>query len=149
MVIFLDALVTVGNRSLRYAVNMVRISESIVTIIVTNCCCNNTNQIKIAQLSEFGQLALFHEIKGHFKHVSPVNVIVVLYVTTVALVYFTQKSRKFVFVDHSFDFHFLKNAKSDGLHEALAPYSLRNFKNIEVNLTDLVEMFAVFVDLLD
>jgi hypothetical protein len=35
------------------------------------------------------------------------------------------------------------------LHEALAPYSLRNFKNIEVNLTDLVEMFAVFVDLLD
>lgn len=65
MVIFLDTLVTICDCSVRDAIDVVGICESIVPEVVAHCCSDNTYQIKISQLSYFVELSLFHEEKCH------------------------------------------------------------------------------------
>jgi hypothetical protein len=70
----------------------------------------------------------------------------VLYIPSIPLINFAEEGRKFIAINHGFDSQFFDDSEGDCLHQALSANLLGNFKNVEVNLTNLIQSFAVIVN---
>ena len=74
---------------------MVRVIQPVMLIIVANRRDNNRKDVKLGEGCEPDHVALKHDMVGHLKHISSMNIIVVLNFTAISLVDFTQKSREY------------------------------------------------------
>ena len=91
MVIFLDALVTVADGSLRYIIDMVGIGEAIVVVVMTDGRDTDWKGIHLAQLCILLELTLSHKDIAHLKHIHRMHIVVVLHFAIVALEDFANK----------------------------------------------------------
>ena len=93
MVVLLHGLVAVSDCAVRDGVHMVSICHAVVAKVVRNGPHNDRNRVQFVQLSPLVQAALSQEDEGHLEHISGVDVVMILHVSSVALVNLANKTR--------------------------------------------------------
>ena len=78
MVILLDWLITVADGAVSNCIDMVRVVESVVTVVVANWGDDYGKNVKVGKRGEFSDFTLDQYDASHLKDISSVDIIVIL-----------------------------------------------------------------------
>lgn len=127
---------------------MVGIRHSVVTKIVRNGPHNDRNRVEFVQLSPLMQASFSQENEGHLEHISRVDIVMVLHISSVALVNLANKARNLhlVKLGQFFEAKLAHKVDCQNRETLLAANFFAKANCVEINLFSPLEIFRVIVN---
>ena len=89
-----------AQRSIRHEVDVVRVIEAVVSVVMAGSSCDSRDHVEVVQLSDLVKVALFEKQIHHLSHISAMEVVVVLHIAPIPLANLIQETDQLVVVDH-------------------------------------------------
>ena len=143
MIIFLNGLITVSDGPLWNCIHVIGIIKAIVTVIVANGGDNHGKDVELRKGGIPDHFAFSHDMVRHLKHISSVDVIMILNFANISFVDFVQKSKEDLLIDLS-DFietEFLHEVNGYHWKSILASDLCENSMSIEIEFTSFSKVF--------
>ena len=145
MIILLDRLIAVANRSFSDCINMIGVVEAIVVVVMAYCGDDNGEDIQVGKACEFNHLSLVNKEVRHLKYIDSMDVIMVLNIFAVSFADFAQELRKYLIVDLLIFIaaKLVKNVDGDHCQTVFAPNLFEDVMRITTDIIDGCKMLFV------